>query len=96
MDFVVRYISNNRVVSQYLTSKFLGHTTAEDLKENLLSALQPLDESKLVHISMDGPNSNWSLYRNIRDQKKEEDLSELINMSGNKSGIFFQLDLWQP
>ena len=41
--YVVRYIFNNRVVSQYLTTKFLGHTTAEDLKESLLSALQNLD-----------------------------------------------------
>ena len=50
--------SLNRVVSQYLTTKFLGHTTAEDLKESLLSALQNLDKSKLVQISMDEPNSN--------------------------------------
>ena len=63
MDIVVRYMCNNRLVSQYLTSKFLGHTTAEDLTENLFSALQPLDEYKLVQISMDGPNSNWSLYK---------------------------------
>ena len=41
MDIVVRYMFNNRVVSQYLTTKFLGHTTTEDLKESLLSALQP-------------------------------------------------------
>ena len=34
MDIVVRYIFNNRVVSQYLTTKFLGHTTTEDLKES--------------------------------------------------------------
>ena len=76
MDIVVWYMCNNLVVSQYLTSTFLGHTTAEDL----LSVLQPVDESKLVQISMDGPNSNWSLYRKIRDQRKVEDLIELINI----------------
>ena len=80
MDIVVRYIFNNKVVSQYLTTKFLGHTTAEDLKESLLSALQNLDESKLVQISMDGPNSNWSMYRKIKDYRKEKDLSELVNI----------------
>jgi len=71
MDIVVRSMCNNRVVSQYLTSNFLGHTTAEDLKENILSAIQPIDESTLVQISMDGPNSNWSLYSKIRDQRKK-------------------------
>ena len=80
MDIVVRYIFNNRVVSQYLTTKFLGHTTAEDLKESLLSALQNLNQSKLVQISMDGPNSNWSMYRKIKDYRKEKDLSELVNI----------------
>ena len=34
----------NRVASSYLTSKFFSHTTAEDLKENLILALQSLDQ----------------------------------------------------
>ena len=80
MGIVVQYMFSNRVVSQYLSTKFLGHSTAEDLKESLLSALQPLDESKLAQISMDGPNSNWSMYRKIRELRKEEDLSEPINV----------------
>ena len=80
MDIVVRYIFNNRVVSQYLTTKFLGHTTAEDLKESLLSALLNLDESKLVQISMEGPNSNWFMHRKIKDYGKEKDLGEIVNI----------------
>ena len=59
----------NRLVSQYLTSKFLDHTTAKDLKKNSL-ALQHLGESKLVQISiygLNGSNSKWFLYREMRD-----------------------------
>ena len=29
---------------------------------------------------MDGPNSNWSMYRKIKDYRKEKDLSELVNI----------------
>ena len=31
MDFVIHYVSGNEVVTRYLGSEFLGHTTANDL-----------------------------------------------------------------
>ena len=33
MDFFVRYVNRDSVVCRYLTSRFLGHTCAEDLKK---------------------------------------------------------------
>ena len=33
MDFFVKYFNNDRIVCRYLTSRFLGHTCAEDLKK---------------------------------------------------------------
>ena len=94
MDIVVQNMCNNRVVSQYFT--IFGLTTAEDLKEILLSALQPRDESKLVQISMDKPNSNWSLCIKIRDQRKVEDMSELINIGSGSQEIIFSLICGNP
>ena len=32
MDFIVRYFKDGEVKSRYLSSGFLGHTTAKDLK----------------------------------------------------------------
>ena len=32
MDFIVRYFKDGEVKSRYLSSGFLGHSTAEDLK----------------------------------------------------------------
>ena len=33
MDFTARYFKNDQVMTGYLSSAFLGHTTAEDLKQ---------------------------------------------------------------
>ena len=43
MDFTVRYFKNNQVMTRYLSSAFLGHTTAEDLKLKFGEAIQNLD-----------------------------------------------------
>ena len=40
MDFIVRYFKNGKVESRYVSSGFLGHTTAEDLKGHLRSVLR--------------------------------------------------------
>lgn len=41
MDLYIRYWMNekNEVSTRYLTSVFMGHTTAEDLKENFFEAI---------------------------------------------------------
>ena len=43
MDFTVRYFKNDQVMTRYLSSAFLGHTTAEDLKLKFEEATQNLD-----------------------------------------------------
>ena len=43
MDFTVRYFKNDKVESRYLTSLFLSHTTAKDLKKKFEEATEQLD-----------------------------------------------------
>ena len=59
MDFVVRYFAQGRVKTRYLTSAFLGHTRAEDLKAKFEEAVSDLNVKKLAQVSMDGPHVNW-------------------------------------
>jgi len=71
-DIHVRFWSpvEQQVVRRYLTSSFLGHATALDLKDSILAALSkdnvPL--TKLLHLGSDGPNVNKSLKQKLNEQ----------------------------
>ena len=84
MDLVVRYFKKDKVVCRYLTSTFLGHTHADDLKKKFEEGTQHLDMKNMVQISMDGPNGNHKLYDIIKEERKENDHPELINV-GSRS-----------
>ncbi|CAI6352627.1 unnamed protein product [Macrosiphum euphorbiae] len=68
MDIIVRFWckSSNKVISRYLTSCFLGHTTAIDLLEALKSALKNFDLNKMIHLSMDGPYVNIKVLKTLQ------------------------------
>ena len=42
----MKYFNEDRVVCMYPTSKFLGHTCAEDLKKEFEEGIQQLDMKK--------------------------------------------------
>lgn len=50
---------NCQAMCVYLTSIFHGHAQASDLKNAFCKGLLELNMNKLIHIGMDGPNTNW-------------------------------------
>lgn len=82
VDYFVRYFDDKKkeVVSQYLSSQFIGHSRAEDLKKSFASATKDIDLQKVVHIGMDGPNVNKSLFKKIEKDRESGGMSELLNM----------------
>ena len=60
MDFLIRFWreSKKHVVTRYLTSEFLQSAKADQLVDKFNSAVETLDQSKLIQISSDGPNMN--------------------------------------
>lgn len=72
MDVHVRYWSEKqqRTVTRYLTSQFLGHCTSNDLLHSLKEAIHNLDTCKVLQISMDGPNVNHKFYREYTADRK--------------------------
>ena len=82
MDVNVRYFYEDRVVTQYLNSQFMGHTTADELLENLKSSLAQVNNTKLLQISMDGPRVNWKLLSLLCEdrEKQDADLPKLLNI----------------
>lgn len=61
LDIHIRYWSENEVVTEYLTSEFLGHAYASTICEALEPVLTELGYRQLLQLSMDGPNVNWKV-----------------------------------
>ncbi|XP_075534296.1 uncharacterized protein LOC142568085 [Dermacentor variabilis] len=56
------------VKTRYLMSCFLGRTRAEELVSAFKSATEGLSRSKILQISMDGPNVNMKFLREIKQE----------------------------
>ena len=50
-----------------------------------------LNPSSLVQISMDGPNVNWKFYHNLFQERKGEELPNLLNIFSSSSDICWKL-----
>lgn len=72
LDVHVRLWNNSEVTTRYVTSTFMGHSTADDLMKNLTEALVSFPMSKIVQLSMDGPNVNWSLFHKFQQHMKND------------------------
>jgi len=61
MDLQVRFWHKEKdeCVTRYLTSEFLGHATAVDLRTKFESEVGEKLLQKLLQVSMDGPHVNW-------------------------------------
>ena len=54
-------------------SKFMGHARASDQTQSLIKRLKDLDyANKMVQVSLDGPNVNWSLLDKLAIHRKEQ------------------------
>lgn len=67
MDLVIRFWDEGlqQVSTRYLSSVFLGRSTADDLLEKFFEGLSMLPFSNLLQVSMDGPNVNHCFLRKL-------------------------------
>nr|XP_042905445.1 uncharacterized protein LOC122270779 [Parasteatoda tepidariorum] len=74
MDINVRFWCNEQelVCTRYLTSAFLSRTTADEIRRNFKEALSILNISKMVQISMDGPNVNHKFFKDLKAEIRDE------------------------
>ena len=81
MDFIFRYFKDGEVKSRYLSSGFLRHTTAKDLRRAFEECTEKLDLKNVIHISMDGPNVNWKMLDLIvEDRNSNETYPNLLDV----------------
>ena len=64
MDIHLRFWQDKHVTSRYLSSMFLGHSSATDMFQKITTCLtdNSVSVSKLVQLSMNGPSVNLKLH----------------------------------
>ena len=82
MDIVLWFWNHEeeKVDVRYWDSRFLGLAAHKDLLEHFNSALEEIDLSKSIQVSMDGSSVNWRFYNEVVKQRQEMELHQLINI----------------
>ena len=57
----------------------------------LKNGMALLNSSSSVQISMDGPDVNWKFYHNFFQERKGEELPDLLNIFRSSSNIYWRL-----
>ena len=90
-DVHVRYWTPDcQIATNYTTSVFMmntdkmqcimGHGRADDLLEHFLVATDKLNMAKVIQVSMDGPNVNWSFHDKLQKKLKLDFNSQLLDV----------------
>ena len=84
MDLLIRYWDEDlgEVVTSYLGSLFFGRADAKDVTEMILNELIDYDLPwmRLFSISVDGPNINKCIYRNLNKSLRDKSCEGLIEL----------------
>ncbi|KAH8033255.1 hypothetical protein HPB51_008654 [Rhipicephalus microplus] len=80
MDALIRYwdAADDSVKTRYLTFCFMGHTCAEDLASAFRQAVEEIRGSKILQVSMDGPNVKF--LRSLKEELRESDESHILDI----------------
>ena len=82
MDVQICFWNENlyEVQTRYLTSRFFKRPNADNILHELLEATDGLPQKSMVMLSMDGPNTNWKVYENLKSHRTEKELPQIINV----------------
>ena len=103
MDLSVRYwdVNTNKVMSKYFNSKFFLRANADIISNGIVEGIGELQFSKCIHLSMDGPSTNWSVMEKVMERRKGDNLPPLENIGScglhsvsGSLGIGLKSSLW--
>ena len=84
LDIHVRYWSlmENKIAARHLNSCFLGHATADIMKNNIVKCLTDdrLSLAKMIMLSSDGPNTNKSVKNKFANAQKALGCPSLVDI----------------
>ena len=90
MNLFIKYFSNvtHQVTPRYLSSSFMGHSTAEAIMENL-EALSEMKKANLLQVSVYGPRLNWSFLQKLTSNHHDEFNRTIANKITRSLNIIF-------
>lgn len=80
LDVHIRFWDEGQIRTRFLTSKFLGHGTSDVLFKELEDCCSDIGKSRLIQLSMDGPNVNWATYEKLSADIEETTGFKLYNI----------------
>ncbi|GBN74585.1 hypothetical protein AVEN_10898-1 [Araneus ventricosus] len=80
MDILVRFWHNYQVATCYLTLVLIGHAKAHVILSAFYQCMEKLKLSKILQISMDGPNVNWKFFENLQADLEKEYSHEALSI----------------
>ena len=67
-------------MSKYFNSKFFLRANADNISNGIVEVIVELQFSKCIHLSMDGPSTNWSVMEKVMERRKGDNLPPLENI----------------
>lgn len=82
MDIHARFWNNedNIIITRYVDSLFLGHSTASDIVSAIQEATKNLSFSKVINLSMDGPAVNWKVFTILQNEVEKKFNTKFVNV----------------
>ena len=70
----IRFRNENlfEIQAHYLPSRFFKRPNGDNILYELLEAIDALPQKSVIMLSMDGPNSNWKVYENLKSHCTEK------------------------
>ena len=73
-------IDRHKASSQFYDSRFLGHMTHLDVFSSLEDSVKKIDATRMIQVSMDGPNTNLKVLEEYQKKMVEGELPQLIDI----------------
>ena len=82
MGLQVRFYDDTveEVLTRYLDSCSLYCLNAVNLSNEIIDAINNLDQAKISMLGMDGPNVNWLIFDKLNRERKKHNHSPLYNI----------------
>ena len=64
----------------YLPSWFFKRPNADNILHEFLEATDALPQKSMIMVSMDGPNTNWKVYENLKSHRTEKEFPQIIDV----------------
>lgn len=80
LDVFIRFWDEDSVITKYYDSKFMGHATAEMMLEELGPLISSFGHSKVLQLSMDGPNVNKKLKRLLKSDIARQTTMKMLDI----------------